>query len=405
MRILQINATCGVSSTGRIAADIHHLLIQQNHESLVAYARKTTKKCPDQLHFAGTINFVIHVLYTFITDRHGFASRLATKRLLQAIDQYKPDLIHLHAIHGYYVNIALLFDYLAEKKLPVVWTLHDCWSFTGHCAYYDYSGCQKWRTQCEHCPSLRDYPISLLLDNSRQNYIDKKRLFTSLTDLTLVTPSQWLAGELALSFQSQTKCVVINNGVNLETFEPIPSNFRSNHHLDGKFLILGVASVWDRRKGLDYFLELAKRLPSDCCIILVGLSKHQKNKLPANMIGLTRTDSVRQLAELYSTADVFVNPTLEDNYPTTNLEAMSCGTPVVTFQTGGSVESLDAKTGHIAKRGDLDDLLEKIMLVKANGKSLYTKACRDKAVAEFDRADKYQQYIDLYKSILTRGLQ
>ncbi|NCA98754.1 MAG: glycosyltransferase [Clostridia bacterium] len=403
MKILQINATCGVGSTGRIAADIHQMLLRQNHQSLVAYARKTTKKCPDQLHFAGHFNFITHVLYTFITDRHGFASRAATRRLLQVIEQYKPDLIHLQAIHGYYINIELLFNYLAEKKLPVVWTLHDCWSFTGHCAYYDYSGCQKWRVQCEHCPSLRDYPISLLLDNSRRNYRDKKKLFTSLTDLTLVTPSHWLAGELAHSFQSQTRCVVIHNGINLETFQPVASDFRNRHQLTGKFMILGVASVWDRRKGLNFFLELAQRLPEECRIVLVGLSHKQLNQLPASITGLRKTDSVRQLAELYSTADVFVNPTLEDNYPTTNLEALSCGTPVITFQTGGSVESVDAQTGYIARQGDLADLLEKILLIKAQGKNHFAKACRDKAENEFNREDKYQQYIDLYQSLLTRG--
>jgi glycosyltransferase involved in cell wall biosynthesis len=264
MKILQINATCGVSSTGRIAADIHQMLICQNHESKVAYARKKTSPCPDHVRFGGTVNFICHVFYTFLTDRHGFASRQATRRLLRLIDRYQPDLIHLHAIHGYYVNIGMLFHYLAKSGIPVVWTLHDCWSFTGHCAYYDYSGCQKWQTRCQHCPSLRDYPISLLLDNSARNFTDKRQLFLSVPDLTLVTPSAWLAEQLSHSFQRETPRQVIHNGVNLEVFRPLSSDFRGRNQMIGQFIILGAASVWNNRKGLKYFIDLADRLPDDC---------------------------------------------------------------------------------------------------------------------------------------------
>ncbi len=406
MRILQINATCGVGSTGRIALDIQRLLTAQGHESQIAYARKTAKFCPDAIRFGGNLNFLYHVAYTFVTDRHAFASRHATKRLIREIEAYNPDLIHLHAIHGYYLNIEQLFDYLKSLGKPVVWTMHDCWAFTGHCAYFDYAGCYKWKTGCSHCPEKHRYPISLLLDNSVRNYADKKRLFNQISEMTLVSPSQWLKDLLAESFLKTYPAMVINNGVNLEVFTPREASanraLRERYGLADRFIVLAVASVWDERKGYPAILQLAEMLKPDEVLMMVGLTPQQKRKLPKSIIGITKTNNIQELADLYSAADVFINPTLDDNLPTTNIESLACGTPVVTYRTGGSVEIIDEATGLVADQGDLDDLLAKVRIIRSQGKSSYTDACHSRAVALYERGAKFQEYIDLYQSMLKK---
>jgi len=400
MRILQINSLCGVGSTGRIANDIHHLLQAQGHESLVAYARSTSKYCQDGYKFAGNLNFLIHVAYTFMTDRHAFASVLATRRLIRKIEAYQPDLIHLHVVHGYYVNIKLLFNYLKKIDVPVVWTQHDCWSFTGHCGHFDYAGCDRWKTECHHCPEKYRYPISLLLDNSRRNFKDKKQLFNGLSNLVLVTPSQWLADLTRKSFLKDYPVQVIPNGINLDIFHPHTNNFRERYACRDRFVILAVATVWRARKGLPALLEIATKLEVDECLVLVGLEPYQKKQLPAGVIGITRTHDIQELSDIYAAADVYVNPTLEDNFPTTNLEALASGTPVITYRTGGSIESVDEMTGLIAEKDNADDLLQKIRQVKARGKATYSRACRDKAEKMYDRNWNFQKYIDLYQTLL-----
>jgi putative colanic acid biosynthesis glycosyltransferase len=294
---------------------------------------------------------------------------------------------------------------LQQRNKPVVWTMHDCWAFTGHCAYFDYAGCSKWKTGCSHCPEKHHYPISLLLDNSVRNYADKKRLFTKVQNMVLVSPSQWLKDLLAESFLKKYPAKVINNGVNLEVFTPRSDaanrSLRERFELGGRFVVLAVASVWDERKGYPAILQLADRLQPDEVLVIVGLNKYQKRAIPKNVIGITRTNNIQELADLYSAADVFINPTLDDNFPTTNIEALACGTPVITYRTGGSIESVDPSTGLIADKGDINDLLRQIEAIRSQGKPFYTEACRSKAVAHYERGAKFQEYIDLYLSMLS----
>ena len=403
MRILQINSFCGVASTGRIANDIHRLLLEQGHESLVAYARGTDKYCSDGYKFAGDFNFLFHVAYTFATDRHGFASILATRRLIRKIAAYKPDLVHLHVVHGYYVNIRLLFTYLKKINIPIVWTQHDCWAFTGHCGYFDYAQCDRWKTQCHHCPEKYRYPISLLLDNSRRNYQDKRKLFNGFSNLVLVTPSQWLSGLIQQSYLKSYPVRVIPNGVNLAVFRPHESDFRARYSCTDRFVILAVATVWGKRKGLPDLLDLAHRLKDDEVLVMVGLDSHQKKRLPSGVVGITRTHDIQELADIYAAADVFINPTLEDNFPTTNLEALASGTPVVTYRTGGSIESVDTTTGLIAEQGNVEDLLQKIRQIKTTGKAIYTQACRTEAETTYSNHANCQTYIDLYRDLLAEA--
>lgn len=396
LKVLQINSVCGVGSTGRIATDLYDILKQQGHNCKIAYGRGEAKNIPleDTIKIGTDFDVKLHGVLTRFTDRTGFYSTGATKKLIEQIKEYNPDVIHLHNIHGYYINIKLLFEYLKQRNKPVVWTLHDCWSFTGHCAYFDFVGCDRWQTGCQQCPQKSSYPTSLFLDGSKQNYKKKQVLFTGLPNLTIVTPSQWLGDLVKRSFLKEYPVQVIHNGIDLSQFRPTESDFRKKHNLQNHKIILGVASVWEKRKGLEDFIVLSTLLDEQYKIVLVGLTEKQVEKLPPNMIGFTRTNSIKELAELYSTADVFVNPTYEDNFPTTNLEALACGTPVVTYQTGGSPECLIDACGATVLQGDLKQLYDTI--VKMVLSKVSENDC-SKHRLNFDKRKRYADYIRIYQ--------
>ena len=396
MKILQINSVCGVGSTGRIATDLYKVLEEQGHECKIAYGRGTAPEGIDSIKIGSNLDNYTHVFKTRVFDKHGFGSVNATKKFIEEVKEYDPDIIHLHNIHGYYINIEILFNYLKEANKPVVWTLHDCWAFTGHCAYFDYVGCDKWKSGCNKCPQKQGYPTSNIIDNSKFNYENKRKLFTSMKNMTIVTPSKWLANLLKESFLDKYPVEVINNGIDLNVFKPTESNFKEKYNLQGKFIVLGVASVWEERKGLKYFIELSKELSDDFKIVIVGVNEKQKKELPQNIIAITRTNNIKELAEVYTAADVFVNPTLEDNFPTTNLESLACGTPVITFNTGGSIESIDDNTGSIIEVGDLTKVSVIIgdKIKKYNRKN--TIKCIERANTLFNKNDKYKEYINIY---------
>lgn len=403
MRILQINTVCGVGSTGRIAADIHRVLRECGHGSYIAYGRETARGCDTAIRIGNKSDTCVHAVITRLFDRHGYGSYRATEEFVRRVKLLDPDIVHLHNIHGYYINIELLFRYLKAMSKPVIWTFHDCWPFTGHCAYFSYAGCEKWRNGCGSCPQIRSYPSSIIADNSTQNLARKRSLFTSVKDMIIVTPSRWLAGLVQESFFGERSIVVINNGIDLGVFKPRESSYRQRRNLENKFIALGVASPWSTRKGYDYFAALSQRLRNDEVMVLVGLEKNRIKSLPQNIIGIGRTESVEKLAEIYSAADVFVNPTLEDNFPTTNLEALACGTPVITFDTGGSGESVDSGCGFVVEQGNVDGLMCSIETVKQRGKSCYSGHARERAMMLYDKNVKYREYIDLYQAVFTRA--
>lgn len=357
MKILQINSVCGIRSTGRICTDLAEALEQNGHECKIAYGREIVpeKYLKYAVRIGSDFDVKLHALQSRFFDNAGFGSRRATQKFIEWVKDYNPDVIHLHNIHGYYINIEVLFNYLAEADKPVVWTLHDCWAFTGHCAYYSFVKCYKWKTGCFNCPQKKSYPSSCLFDQSKQNWLKKKALFTSVKNMMLVTPSKWLANEGNQSFFSKYPVKVIPNGIDLNVFKPTPSAFREKNGLVGKKIILGVASIWDKRKGLDDFIELSKILDDNYKVVLVGLSEKQINYLPKSIFAISRTNNVKELAEIYSSADMLFNPTYEDNYPTVNLEAHACGTPVVTYRTGGSVESVPKE--NVIEQGLYKDVL------------------------------------------------
>jgi glycosyltransferase involved in cell wall biosynthesis len=395
MRVLQITAFSGWGCTGRIAVGINNALISMGHESAIAWGRiNSADKNVKTIKIGNSMDQKMHGLYTRITDKCGFGSKSVTKEFLKKVDEYKPDLIQLHIMHGYYINLELLFDYIKERDIPVVWTFHDCWAFTGHCPYFDLVHCEKWKTGCHDCPQKKHHPTSWLTDNSKWNWEKKKELFTSINNLTIVTPSEWLAGLVKESFLKDCRVEVINNGINLNDFHPIESGIKSKLGIENKKMVLGVSSTWAKSKGLDDFVQLSYKLSDDYILVLVGLTKKQKDRLPKRIIGIERTDSVRELAELYTAASVFVNPTYEDNYPTTNLEALACGTPVVTYRTGGSVEAVLASgCGEIVEQGDIDELKSAIM-------RQCEKAKENRALYECDADLKYQKYTEIYQEVL-----
>lgn len=336
MKVVQIN-TFSYKSTGTIMMNIHKELLKQGYDSYVVWGRGRKPKDNSEIYMNDKLGVYFHGLYSRLTGKTGFASKSATKKLLKRLDEINPDVVHLHNIHGYYINIELLFNYLKRKKIRVIWTLHDCWSFTGQCPHFTYVNCDKWKTKCYNCPMISSYPKSFV-DNSEWNYQKKKELFTGL-DLTIVTPSKWLANLVKESFLKEYPVKVINNGIDTNIFKPTESDFREKYHLEDRKIILGVASDWTEKKGLNDFIELSKILDEKYKIVLVGLNKKQLREIPKNILGIERTNTPVELAKIYTAADVFFNPTYEDNYPTVNLEAIACGTPVLTYDTGGSPES------------------------------------------------------------------
>lgn len=401
-RILQINSVINSGSTGRIAEEIGLKAMQNSWESYIAYGRNDSSSKSHKVKIGNNWDVTWHVLGTRLLDHHGFESRKATRDFIREIQHIRPNIIHLHNIHGYYLNMDIMFDYLKSTEIPVIWTLHDCWPMTGHCTHFSFVGCNKWKTHCEKCPQKKEYPASFWIDNSSKNFEHKKKLFTSVQNLTIVPVSNWLAEIVKDSFFNKYSIKVIHNGVDSEIFRPINiDKIKLKYRLNDKFVVLGVANIWSKRKGLQDFIELQNSLKKDEVIVLVGLPKEKINSLPNNIIGIERTENVKELAELYSAANVFVNPTWEDNFPTINLESLACGTPVITYRTGGSPESITYETGFIVEQGDLEGVRKAIDTIKQNGKSFYTNSCRERAINIFNKEDRYAEYIQLYEELLT----
>ena len=358
MRILIINSVCGIRSTGRICTDLADALCKEGHEVRIAYGREIVpqkyKKYATRI--GNTFSVKEDMLLSRLFDNAGFNSKTATRKFVAWIKEYDPDIIHLHNIHGYYLNVEILFEYLKECGKKIIWTLHDCWPFTGHCSYFDFAKCNGWQSGCKNCIQSREYPKSLFVSRSELNFERKEKAFTNVPYMSIITPSYWLAGLVKESFLKGYPIRVIHNGIDTNIFKPTKSDILLRYHLEDKHIVLGVASFWSQRKGLKYFLQLSDMLPDQYRIVLIGLSKKQIEKLPPKITGLLKTNSVQELVEWYSAAEVFVNPTLEENYPTTNIEAQACGTPVISFKTGGSVESANS-FGVSVEQGNVTEIV------------------------------------------------
>lgn len=396
MKILLINAVCGTGSTGRICTDLARQFEKEGHEVKIAYGRT---EAPERFQKYGvrigsSLDVKIHGIRTRVLDEHGFGSVRATKSFLKWAEDYNPDLLWLHNIHGYYINVELLFAWIKSRpQMQVKWTLHDCWSFTGHCAYFSVAQCDQWKTHCYQCVQKDTYPISKYKDNCKANFERKKRAFTGVKKMQLITPSQWLADLVKESFLKEYPVEVCYNTIDTDVFRLTPGNFRQQQGLEDKKIVLGVASTWTEKKGLGDFVKLEQMLDDHYGIVLVGIDENhwkrfkedyltKKNHITDRITGINgeklefsggivippnverlyreitgeewtekkaghcrvlcipRTNDVRSLAEIYTAADLFVNPTYEDNYPTVNLEARACGTKVITYDSGGCRETL-----------------------------------------------------------------
>lgn len=393
MKVVQINATYKIGSTGKICAQIEEVCQSANIQNYVLYS-SGDGKIGDRAKFPANIYTKFQALKSRIVGNYGFNAFLSTKRLIAAIDKIQPDIIHLHNIHNHDYHLRMLLQYLHDKKKKVIWTFHDCWTFTGYCPHFDLVRCDRWKTECGKCPQYRSF--SWFVDRS-STLLRWKRDLLSGIDLTIVTPSQWLADVIGQSFLGNSPLQVIYNGIDLSVFVPTESDFLKKYDLVGNKVVLGVAFDWGERKGLDVMIRLAEILPKDYRVVLVGTNKLIDKRLPDSIISIHRTKDQQELAEVYSAVDVFVNPTREEVLGLVNIEALACGTPVVTFRTGGSPEIPDDTCGSVVERDDIEALQREIYRI-CETRPYSTEACRKRA-QRFDMKDCYKRYIELYERI------
>lgn len=402
-KLLQINSTANWGSTGKIAEQIGMLAMQQGWESYIAYGRSANPSKSKLIKIGSKLSTYWHVLESRLFDNHGLASRIATRKLIKKIKAINPDIIHLHNIHGYYINYKLLFNYLNSIKTPVIWTLHDCWTFTGHCAHYVEKRCEQWQTEClgfNRC--YKSYPSSITC-KVNSNYKVKKSLFTTLGNrLTLVPVSKWLASQTKQSFFSGHKIEYIYNGVNTKVFIPLEqTSIKRKYSIEDKFTILGVASAWSEGKGLSDYYKLRAKLTNEYQIILVGLSDEQIKQLPEDIIGIKRTQSQAELAELYSVSDIVLSLSRAETFGLTIAEGMACGTPAVVYNTTAVPELITTGTGIVVdKVGSIDGIINAIKEIENRGKGYYSEACRKYAEENFDKDKCFAKYINLYNELL-----
>ena len=393
LRVIQVNATHGVGSTGKICASISKMLSAEEIENYVLYCGNKSDR-PGGICYAGKGYIKVQALKNKLLGGYGFYSRSATKKLIRILECVKPDIVHLHNIHGHNCNLTMLFEYLQKSNVKVCWTFHDCWAITGYCPHFAMAGCPKWKSGCSQCPQYRSF--TWIFDRSAWLYQRKKQLFTALP-MTIVTPSHWLSDIVKQSFLLDSQVEVIHNGINLEVFQPRESDFREKYGCGSKWIILGVAFDWGVRKGLDILIQLAQRLDERFQIVLVGTNKQIDRQLPDSIISIHRTQNQQELAEIYSAADVFVNPTREDNYPTVNMEALACGTPVLTFDTGGSAEIPDETCGAVVAKDDFASFMQQVIRI-CSEKPYRREACCRRAQS-FNEKERYAEYLQLYKEL------
>ena len=399
MTVVQINTTCGVGSTGKICVGISRLLTESGVRNHILFSCETDGD-PLGIACSDSRYRKLQALKSRAFGNYGFNSERATRKMIRELERLRPDVVHLHNIHGHDCDLEMLLTYFRQTRTKLVWTFHDCWAFTGYCTHFTLAGCDQWKRGCAHCPQRREY--AWFFDRSGELFETKKRLLQGL-DLTIVTPSEWLAGLVKQSFLRDVPVRVIPNGIDLHVFRPTPGDFRLRHGLEDRKIVLGVSFDWGYSKGLDVFADLANRLPDDYRIVLVGTDEAAERLIPEGILSIRRTQDQRELAEIYSSADVFVNPTREDTFPTVNPEALACGTPVVTFRTGGSPEALDETCGAVVPCGDTDALEKEIVRICAQ-KPFPQAQCVARA-RDFERDKRFKEYLELYERIVASGTE
>lgn len=396
MKVININSV-NYGSTGNIAINISKLAERQGHTTYLAFPKGRSimkKSLNNQILIGSILERNLHILLAKITGFSGCFSYFSTMRFISKLKKINPDVIHLHNLHNCYINLPMLFRYIKKHNIKIIWTLHDCWAFTGKCPHFELAGCDRWKTGCFNCPQIRDYPQSYV-DRTKSLYRLKKKWFTGVQSMTIVTPSSWLAGLVKQSFLGDYPTIVINNGIDLSVFKPAESDFRKKHNLENKFILLGVAMGFGEGKGLDIFTELSKRLDERFKIVLVGVPEDKKSELPKNILVIPSTQNQTELAEIYTVSDLFVNPTREEVFGLVNVEALACGTPVVTFNTGGCPECIDNSCGVAVEKDDVEALEKEIIRICEN--TPFSKEATMMRAKKFDKNDKFSEYVDLYE--------
>lgn len=402
MRIIELNAV-PYGATGRIAKQIAEVANECGHEAVFAYSWTKDRRYNSQKNEWVIIPFfsrLTHLVTSKLVGLDGFHSKIATKMFLRKMDEFKPDIIHLHIMHSYFLNLPLLFEYIKNHDISVFWTFQDCWALTGQCPHFVLAKCDKWERGCNHCPLQKEYSL-LPVDSARKEWNLKKHCISGIKDMTIVPTSEWVADFTKRSMFADYPIHVINNGIDLDIFKPTYGSFRKRYKCENKKIVLGVAFVWFYRKGLDVFISLAKLLPEDYVLVMVGTDLNVDKELPENIISIHRTKDQRELAEIYTAADVFINPTREDTYPTVNMECLACGTPVITFNTGGSPESVDDTCGSVVECDDIESMYKEIIRV-CTDRPYSRDACLNRAKG-FNLKNKYLEYIRLFES--SRGVK
>lgn len=399
MRVLEINSVCGIRSTGRICTDLADVLIENGHECRIAYARETApEKYQNLVYRIGIpVDYQLHVLESRLFGNTAFYSGNATKTLLKKLDAYRPDLIHLHNLHGYYLHIGLLFKYIKEKKIPVVWTLHDCWAFTGHCVHFTAQQCDKWKTGCQSCSWTSQYPKCIWRYDTQRYFERKKTTFLGVDKLTLVTPSQWLADLTRESFLKGYPVKVINNGIDLQSFRPTESAFKRDYGIEDKCVIMGAATSWSKRKGLEDFLSLSNMIDDRYRIVLVGLSEKQTQGFPDNVIAIPITNDLKKLAEIYTAADVFANLSYQETMGLVTVEAAACGTPAVVYNQTAVPEMVDDSCGIVVPAGDIAAVEAAIRQIDQN-RLFSSESCIAHA-QRYEKRKQYEEYLRVYETM------
>lgn len=397
-KLLLVNCDSNWGSTGRITNQIGLLAQSKGWNVCVAYGRESNPTSLQTIFVGSRWGVYEHYLEHKLLDNEGLSSRRSTKIFLNAIDIYKPDIIHLHNIHDHWINYEILFRYLATMDIPIVWTQHDCWGFTGGCAHYTVNKCDLWQTGCVNCPHNKDF-LPLVKHNKKQ-YFTKKEVTALIDNLVLVPVSDWLGGEIRKSFLKDKRIHRIYNGVDIDIFRCVQSSIKKRYGIEGRYLLVALATAWSEHKGLNDYKTLASLLPDDFQLMLVGLKKDQIKNLPSKIIGLSRTQNVEELVEIYSAADIVLNLSYEETFGLTTVEGFACGTPGIVYNSTASPELITPETGLVVEPGDIEGVVAAINKILKNGKDHYTRACRERAVNVFNKNDRYADYISLYEELI-----
>lgn len=400
--LLQINVDANNGSNGSIARDIGSIALSKGWKSYIAYGRRAIP-CDSQLIRVGNdFDVKLHGILTRIFDIHGLGSIINTYLFIRKVRKIQPDIVHLHNIHGYFINYRILFNYLIKSAIPIVWTFHDCWPFTGHCGYFEAYKCEKWKELCHNCPGVHDYPSSLFIDNSKFNFTLKKKIFTSAKKLHITTVSSWLSRLVKQSFFSGYPITVVYDGVDTKTFHYSESNLRKEYGLEDKFVLLSAAANWTTTKGWNDYINLSRLLPADCVIMLLGVKDDEMKDLPKEIIGISRVEGKQKLAEYYSMADILLNLSYQETFGMTTAEAMSCGTPGISYNVTACPELLTPETGIVVEPGNLNQVIDAISTIKRNGKEYYMDSCRQRALKVFDSQKVNMLFFDIYEEMINK---